>query len=247
MVAARPAGIADTRCLVVGAASGIGDAVATMLSRTGAKFVTADLPTARWTAPRPGERRIDIDVTDHRSVEAAVSTAEHTLSAIDAVVNCAGVLGRVQPSRDESVSEFERIVSVNLTGAFSLSRAVLPRMAHRGYGRLVHISSTAGKEGSAMMTAYSAAKAGILGLVKALAREYATTGVTVNAIAPGTIDTPLIAAMSDEEKAQKKRLIPMGRFGQPEEAAHLIGFVISPAASFTTGSVFDLSGGRATY
>ncbi|WP_028925043.1 SDR family NAD(P)-dependent oxidoreductase [Pseudonocardia acaciae] len=246
---ADPTGLADTRCLVVGAASGIGDAVATLLAgaSAGAEFVAADLPTARWPDPRPGEHRVDIDVTDPSSVDAAVAAAGEALGRIDAVVNCAGVLGRVQPSSHETVQEFERLLAVNLTGAFILSRAVLPAMAARGYGRLVHLSSTAGKEGSAGMTGYSAAKAGVLGLVKALAREYADTGVTVNAIAPGTVETPLIAAMSERQRAEKRRLIPMGRFGLPREAAELIAFVISPQASFTTGAVFDLSGGRATY
>ncbi|MEO3933494.1 SDR family oxidoreductase [Micrococcaceae bacterium Sec7.4] len=134
-----------------------------------------------------------------------------------------------------------------LTGAFIVSQAVLPRMAETGYGRLLHISSTAGKEGVINMPAYSASKAGILGLVKSLAKEFALSGVTVNALAPGNVITPLFDEVPAELQAAQAARIPMGRFGTPAEAASLIEFIISPAASYTTGFVFDLSGGRATY
>ncbi|AXJ11715.1 SDR family oxidoreductase [Arthrobacter sp. PM3] len=236
----------------MGAASGIGQATAERLRASGAAVVGADLPSARWPGGHAGTsgpmgRSLTMDVTDAGSVHSAVTDAVRALGGLDAVVNCAGVLGPVAPAAATSVDDFERILAVNLTGAFAVSRAVLPVMAAAGYGRLVHMSSTAGKEGVINMPAYSASKAGILGLVKSLAKEFALTGVTVNALAPGNVVTPLFQEVPAEQQAAQAAKIPMGRFGTPEEAAALIEFIVSPAASYTTGFVFDLSGGRATY
>lgn len=246
MTRQAPATITGSRCLVVGAASGIGRATASCLRASGAAVVGADLPSATWPG-EAGTSSLAMDVTDPKSVAAAVSAATEDMGGLDAVVNCAGILGPVSPAADMSVEDFERIIRINLTGAFIVSRAVLPRMAEAGYGRLLHISSTAGKEGVANMAAYSASKAGILGLVKSLAKEFALSGVTVNALAPGNVVTPLFAEVPQEQQAAQAAKIPMGRFGTPAEAASLIQFIISPAASYTTGFVFDLSGGRAAY
>lgn len=230
------------RCLVVGAASGIGRAAAARLHRQGDAVLGADVPGASWA---DAIDHLPIDVVDEASVAIAVAAAEERLGGLDVVVNTAGILGAVQPSAAESVAEFERIVRINLTGAFLVSRAVLPGMAERGYGRLVHFSSTAGKEGVAGMTAYSASKAGVMGLVKALAKEYADSGITVNAVAPGKVATPLTAGLPPTE-AELAR-IPLQRYGTAEEAAALVGWIVSPDASYTTGAVYDLSGGRASY
>ena len=240
-----PSTMAESRCLVIGAASGIGRATAARLRASGAAVTGADLPSATWPGG-PGTS-LAMDVTDPASVAAAVSAAAGEMGGLDAVVNCAGILGPVAPAAATSVEDFERIMKINLTGAFIVSQAVLPRMAEAGYGRLLHISSTAGKEGVVNMPAYSASKAGILGLVKSLAKEFALSGVTVNALAPGNVVTPLFAEVPKEQQAAQAAKIPMGRFGTPAEAAALIEFIVSPAASYTTGSVFDLSGGRATY
>lgn len=235
----------NLRCLVVGAASGIGQATAARLSRNGNRVVSADLPSATWPGPDSGQSRLAIDIADPRSVRDAVEQTASLLGGLDVVVNTAGILGKVQPSSEETLDEFARLVSINLTGAFALSQAVLPHLAKDGFGRLIHFSSTAGKEGVPWMTGYSASKAGITGLVKALAKEYATTGVTINAIAPGKIDTPLISGKPPTEADLQR--IPMGRLGTAEEAAALIEYIASPEASYTTGFVFDLSGGRAVY
>ncbi|KIS27647.1 hypothetical protein TV39_09680 [Arthrobacter sp. SPG23] len=237
--------MAESRCLVIGAASGIGRATAARLRASGAAVTGADLRSATWPGG-PGTS-LAMDVTDPASVAAAVSAAAQEMGGLDAVVNCAGILGPVAPAAATSVEDFERIMKINLTGAFIVSQAVLPGMAEAGYGRLLHISSTAGKEGVVNMPAYSASKAGILGLVKSLAKEFALSGVTVNALAPGNVVTPLFAEVPEEQQAAQAAKIPMGRFGTPAEAAALIEFIVSPAASYTTGSVFDLSGGRATY
>jgi NAD(P)-dependent dehydrogenase (short-subunit alcohol dehydrogenase family) len=249
-IAERPAGsIAGYRVLVVGASSGIGRAVVDLLAESGATVAACDLPGATWPTDEPGESvtRFPIDVTDVESVEAAVRSAVADLGGLDAVVNCAGFLGSVVPAAEEPMEQIERLLRVNLLGAFAVSRAVLPVMAANGFGRLVHVASMAGKDGNPQMTGYSASKAGVIGMVKALGKEYADTGVTVNAIAPASIETPLIAGMTPERQEVQRRLVPMGRFGTPAEAAALIRYVISPEASFTTGFVHDLSGGRATY
>ncbi|WP_026556896.1 SDR family NAD(P)-dependent oxidoreductase [Arthrobacter sp. 35W] len=232
-------------CLVVGAASGIGQATAQLLSTKVGRVVGADLPSATWPNAAAQYPQLPIDISDPGSVHEAVEKAISLVGRLDVVINTAGILGKIQPSSEETLEEFERLVRINLVGAFSLSQAVLPVMAANGFGRLVHFSSTAGKEGVAGMTGYSASKAGITGLVKALAKEYATSGVTVNAIAPGKIDTPLVSALPPTEADLQR--IPMHRLGTAEEAAALVEYIISPAASYTTGFIYDLSGGRATY
>lgn len=236
--------LAGTRTLIVGAASGIGHATAAHLRTRGAEVIGADRRSARWKG-QASDDELEIDVTDEQSVAAAIDAAAERMGGLDAVVNTAGILGAVQPSAEESVDQFAQLLAVNLTGAFAVSRCALPLLVKSQHGRLVHFSSTAGKEGVAGMTGYSASKAGVMGLVKALAREYATTPVTVNAIAPGKIDTPLLGGhpLSAADLAR----IPMGRLGTAEEAAALVAYVISPGASYTTGSIFDLSGGRATW
>ncbi|MCP1412362.1 3-oxoacyl-[acyl-carrier protein] reductase [Paenarthrobacter sp. A20] len=186
-----------------------------------------------------------MDITDNQSVQAVVAEVVARLGGLDVVVNTAGILGKIQPSSEESVEEFDLLLRVNLTGAFALSKAVLPVMAENGFGRLIHFSSTAGKEGVPGMTGYSASKAGITGLVKALAKEYAAAGITINAIAPGKIDTPLLNG--EAPTAEDLQKIPMRRLGTAEEAAALVEFIASREASYTTGFVFDLSGGRAVY
>lgn len=239
-----PRSLGDMRCLVVGAASGIGRATFDLLTGSAAHVIAADRPGVRWPGGRD-DSWVPIDVTDEASVRSAVAQAASAAGGLDAVVNTAGVLGAVQPSAAETTEDFEDLLRINLVGAYTLSRAVLPAMAASGFGRLVHFSSTAGKEGVPGMTGYSASKAGVAGMVKALAREYAATGVTVNAIAPGKIHTPLIST-HPPTPADLAR-IPIGRLGTVQEAAALIEYIISPAASYTTGFVFDLSGGRATY
>lgn len=245
----RVSPVGGYRCLVVGAARGIGRATVDLLAASGATVAACDLPGAVWTEadPHAPVKRFAIDLTDRNSVTGTVREAVAHLGGLDAVVNCAGVLGAVHPAAQEPVEQFETLLKTNLVGAFLLSREVLPVMAGAGFGRMVHIASIAGKDGNPRMTGYSASKAGLIGMVKALGREYAATGVTVNAVAPAAIDTPLIEAMTPRQRETQRDLIPMGRAGTADEAAALVRFILSRENSFTTGFVYDLSGGRATY
>jgi 2-dehydro-3-deoxy-L-rhamnonate dehydrogenase (NAD+) len=163
-------------------------------------------------------------------------------------VNCAGITGRTSVTTHEvDVDDFDTVYRVNLRGAFLVSRSVIPRMLPHGYGRLLHVASIAGKEGNAGMLAYSATKAGLIGMVKVMGKEYAETGITVNALAPAVIRTAMVEALPQEQVDYMTSRIPMRRGGELSEAAEMIAWIVSPACSFTTGFTFDLSGGRATY
>ncbi|MBN9177500.1 MAG: SDR family oxidoreductase [Microbacterium sp.] len=233
--------------VVVGASSGMGAAITRRLTADGLAVAALDVVDARW--PDGFDARVTgtIDVTDAAGVEAAIADAVDALGGIEIVVNCAGILGPVTATIDSDQESFERVVRLNLGGAFAVTRSALAHLLPRGSGRIIHIASIAGKEGNPQMAAYSASKAGVIGLVKAVGKEYAASGVTVNAVAPASIETPLILGMSPERRETQKSLIPMGRLGTVDEIAGLVSFIASPASSFTTGFVFDASGGRADY
>ena len=144
-------------------------------------------------------------------------------------------------------ANFDLVFAVNLKGIFNGCRAVLPHMGRRGYGRIVNIASIAGKEGNAGMLAYSSSKAAVIGLTKVIGKEYATTGITCNAVAPAVIRTAMVAAMPAQQVKYMTDKIPMQRTGELREIRDMVAFIASPAASFTTGFCFDLTGGRATY
>jgi 3-oxoacyl-[acyl-carrier protein] reductase len=236
------------RILVVGAASGIGQATAEVLESRGAVVVRADRDAAGLHSAGGDRPGMLVDITEAGIVGPAIDALVDAGGPLDALVNCAGVTGTTNVrSHEVSVEELDAVYAVNLRGAFALSRAVLPHMAERGYGRILHLASIAGKEGNAGMVAYSATKAGLIGMVKTMGKEYATTGVTVNAVAPGVIRTPMVAALPQEQVDYMTAKIPMGRCGTLQEISDLIAWVVSPASSFTTGFTFDLSGGRAVY
>ncbi|MFJ8350731.1 SDR family NAD(P)-dependent oxidoreductase [Streptomyces sp. NPDC094153] len=236
----------EQHAVVVGASSGMGAAIVETLRTQGIKTLALDLTSASWGDEVAGMTG-PVDVTDVASVESALKGAEEAFGAVEIVVNCAGILGPVAPTVETSQETFERIVDLNLGGAFTVTRAALELMLPRGYGRIVHIASVAGKEGNPQMAAYSASKAGVIGMVKAVGKEYAASGVTVNAVAPASVETPLIQGMTPERQEVQKSLIPMHRFGTVQEIAHLVSYIVSPQASFTTGFVYDASGGRADY
>lgn len=252
---ARSTDVSGQVIAVVGAASGIGRATAGRLARAGARVACLDRDADGATATAK-QLRADggtatagrLDVTDEATVRDGLATAESDHGPLHALVNCAGITGQTdRRSHDVDVDDFDAVYRTNLRGAFLLSRAVLPRMVERGYGRVLHVASIAGKEGNAGMVAYSATKAGLIGMVKAQGKEYAETGVTVNALAPAVIRTPMVEAMPQAQVDYMTEKIPMRRLGELAEAAELTTWIVSPACSFTTGFTFDLTGGRAVY
>jgi 3-oxoacyl-[acyl-carrier protein] reductase len=182
------------------------------------------------------------------SVKALVTSVISKHAQIDAVINTAGVVGPTFTKlEDVEWAAFERTVIINLFGTVWLTQAVLPHMKSRKYGRIAHVASIAGKEGNPGMHAYNTSKSGMIGFIKGVAKEVANEGITINALAPGVIRTPMNADTSDETLKYMLAKIPMGRIGEPEETAEMLAFMVSKACSFTTGFTFDASGGRATY
>ena len=236
---------------VVGAASGIGRAAASFLADIGCAVAGLDLAIGglkTLAAEKPAIHVYTVDALNGRSINEGVAAVTRDLGPIDALVNCAGITGTTNiPAHEVPLEDFDRVVALNLRAALSLSQAVLPGMLDRGYGRLLHVASIAGKEGNAGMASYSATKAGLIGLVKSMGKDYAETGVTVNALAPAVIRTPLVEALPQATVDYMTQKIPMRRCGELLEAAACIAWIISPACGFTTGFTFDLSGGRATY
>jgi 3-oxoacyl-[acyl-carrier protein] reductase len=176
-----------------------------------------------------------------------VLAASERTGRVDILVNNAGIAGRSAPCWEITLEEWTQLLHIDLTGVFLGCKTVLPGMIANGYGRIVNIASIAGKEGNPNAVPYSAAKSGVLGLTKAVAKEVATKGVLVNAITPAVIETEILQQVSEEHVRYMTSRIPMGRVGQPREVAELVAWLASDAVTFSTGAVFDISGGRATY
>ena len=254
-----PAGLKTTLtpspAIVVGAASGIGRAAAEFLARKGIAVGCVDRDGAGAEEAAEAIRRsggtaiaATADVTDGATVRPAVERVAREFGPVQALVNCAGVTGKTNVKAHEvDLEDFDAVCRINLRGALVLSQAVLPQMQAQNYGRILHVASIAGKEGNAGMTAYSASKAGLIGLVKSMAKDYAETGITINALAPAVILTPMVEALPQATVDYMTAKIPMRRCGTLEEVSEMIAWIVSPACSFTTGFTFDLSGGRATY
>ena len=187
------------------------------------------------------------DVTKAADVDAAVSRVVDAWGRLDILVNNAGITGRSFPIWELSDEDWRRVIDADLTSVFLCCRAATKVMLRQGSGRIINIASIAGKEGNPTLVPYSAAKAGVIGLTKALAREVCTRGILVHAIAPAVIGTELLQQMEKSTVDLLVSKIPMGRVGRPEEVAALAAWLASDDCSFTTGAVHDLSGGRATY
>jgi 3-oxoacyl-[acyl-carrier protein] reductase len=235
--------------LVTGGASGIGRAVAERLLAGGGRvaILDRDADLLRSVAAELGALPVDADVARSSEVDAAVVRVESELSGLDVLVCSAGIGGESLHTEEVPDDEWERVFAVNCHGVFFCNRAVIPGMKRRGYGRIVNIASIAGKEGNPMAAAYSASKAAVIGLTKAIGKDLVGTGVLANSVAPAVIETPILAQLSQEHIDYMVSRIPLGRLGQPEEAAALIAWLASEEMSFSTGACFDISGGRATY
>ena len=237
--------------IVTGSARGIGKAIAGRLASEGARVVIADIDieTGTETANALGSGAIafPLDVTSDDSWQSCVLTATNAFGGLDILVNNAGIAGRSAPAWELSVEEWKQVIDIDLTGVFLGCRAVVPGMIERGYGRIVNIASIAGKEGNPNASPYSAAKSGVIGLTKSIAKEVATKGIIINAITPAVIETEILKQVSQQHIDYMTSRIPMGRVGQPHEVAALAAFLASSEVTFSTGAVFDLSGGRATY
>ena len=242
----------DQVAIITGGANGIGFAVAQKLISEGAKVVIVDQVKAALTkaAKQLGvaASSVALDVTDAEAVTKAVNKIAKQHGRIDILVNCAGVTGKTNIKTHEvDYENFKFVFEVNVNGSFLMARAVLPHMLKRNYGRIVHIASVAGKDGNAGMLAYSASKAAVIGMAKVQGKEYAESGITVNAFAPAVIRTAMVDALPAQQVTYMTDKIPMKRCGTLDECAHMITFIASPGASFTTGFTFDMTGGRSTY
>ena len=218
MTANREPVLSDRVALVVGGASGIGAAIARAFTAEGALVVVGDRDEAAAVGEAAGHAAVSLDVTDQASVEAAVGEVLSRYGRVDVLVNSAGILTEA-PLVEMSLEQWQETVDVDLTGVFLCCRAVVPQMITQGGGRVINIASQLGIKGGRGLAHYSAAKAGVLGLTKALALEVAEYGVLVNAIAPGPIDTPMVEGISEQWKVAKRAELPLGRFGTPEEVA----------------------------
>lgn len=242
--------LAGQTAIVTGFARGIGRGIAARLASEGCRIVGWDIAPRAFDARAAGfeiHAGRKVDVADHDDVAAAFADAAAQVGRIDIMVNNAGVNGPVKPTWDYSPEEWAHVVAINMTGVFNCCHAAIPHMRANGYGRIVNVASIAGKEGVPNIAPYSASKGGVIAFSKALAKEVVQDGVTVNCIASAMAETDLMNEMTREHIAAMKAKIPMGRFVQIDEIGAMVSFIASPDCSFTTGFVFDLTGGRATY
>jgi NAD(P)-dependent dehydrogenase (short-subunit alcohol dehydrogenase family) len=245
---------ADQVAIVTGAATGIGQAIASRLGGEGARILIVDLDRdeAERAAGELVANGIDVrvqlgDVADPAVAASSVSQALETWGRIDVLVNNAGIGGNVAPIWELPVEEMDRVYRSNLRGVFLFCHEVIPHMMERDYGRIVNIASIAGKEGNPRMVPYSATKAAVIGLTKSVGKELANTGIRVNCITPAVIQTRILDQLTPAQVNYMLERIPMGRTGEVSEVAALVAWLASRECSFSTGAVFDISGGRATY
>lgn len=238
--------------VITGGGDGLGFALAKRLAALGARSALLDFNAEKLkrAVAEIGANASPhtVDVTDDAAVAAAIGAFAEQTGRIDMLVNCAGITGKTNiQSHEVDPADFERVYRVNVLGCLTTFRAVVPRMLERDYGRVLHIASISGKEGNAGMLAYSSSKAAVIGMTKVQGKEYARTGITINAIAPAVIRTEMVAKLPEEQVRYMTDKIPMNRCGTLEEFVAAALFILSPQNSFSTGFTFDLSGGRAVY
>ncbi|MDP2781557.1 SDR family NAD(P)-dependent oxidoreductase [Devosia sp.] len=237
--------------VVTGGAQGLGFAIAQRLVDSGARVslwdVDADRLSQATLALGAAASSMVVDITDYPGLVQAHAAAEREIGPVSILVNSAGIAGSNASVEDYDPEEWRRVVEINLNGTFYVNKAVVTAMKARNYGRIVNIASVAGKEGNPNLSAYSAAKAGVIGLTKSLGKELARFDIAVNAITPATARTRILDTLTPEFIDYMLVRIPRGRFLEVDEAAAMVAWLVSKDNSFTTASVFDLSGGRTTY
>jgi NAD(P)-dependent dehydrogenase (short-subunit alcohol dehydrogenase family) len=238
------------RAIVTGGASGLGKAAAARIVAEGGQVSLWDLNAETLSAAADeigAAHTVALDVSDPNAVADAARAAKEALGGLDILIASAGITGATVPVKDFPIDSWRRVIDINLNGVFYCCRAVVPYLLENGYGRIVNVASVAGKEGNPNASAYSASKAGVIGLTKSLGKELATSGVIVNSLTPATFESPILAQMPQSQVDYMRSKIPMGRLGEVDESAAMVCFMASEECSFTTASTFDTSGGRTTY
>jgi len=241
---------AGRNAIVTGGASGLGEEVARRIVAEGGKVALWDLNADGLEAARArvGAAHVEaVDVSDPAAVAAAADRTAAALGKVDILVCSAGITGATVPVQEFPIDSWQRVIDINLNGLFYCNRAVVPHLLANGYGRIVNVSSVAGKEGNPNASAYSASKAGVIGFTKSLGKELAGKGVIANALTPATFESPILAQLPQSQVDYMRSKIPMGRLGEVAESAAMICFMASEECSFTTASTFDTSGGRTTF
>ena len=241
---------AGRTAVITGGASGLGKAVAARIVAEGGKVSLWDLDAAALTeavAEVGASHSVALDVSDQAAVAAAAKDANTALGKIDVLVASAGITGATAPVHEYPLDSWRRVIDINLNGLFYCCREVVPFMIAGGYGRIVNVASVAGKEGNPNASAYSASKAGVIGLTKSLGKELATKGIIANALTPATFESPILEQLPQSQVDYMRGKIPMGRLGEIHESAAMVCFMASEECSFTTAATFDTSGGRTTF
>ena len=236
--------------IVTGGASGLGLLTARRILEEGGRVSLWDLGAEALSQAKEklGDvHTVQLSVANHDQVVTAARQSHAALGKIDILVNCAGITGATAPVKDYPVESWLSVLDVNLNGTFYCCREVVPLMITNGYGRIVNIASVAGKEGNPNASAYSASKAGVIGLTKSLGKELATSGILVNCITPATFESPILDQLPKSQIDYMRSRIPMGRLGEAAESAALVCWLASEECSFSTAATFDISGGRTTY
>jgi 3-oxoacyl-[acyl-carrier protein] reductase len=245
-----PNRFAGRTAVITGGASGLGKAVAARIVAEGGQVCLWDLDAdgLKAAAAEVGAKHVvALDVSDQIAVSAAAKAANQALGRIDILVASAGITGATAPVHEYPLDSWRRVIDINLNGLFYCCREVAPFMIANGYGRIVNVASVAGKEGNPNASAYSASKAGVIGLTKSLGKELATKGVIANSLTPATFESPILEQLPQSQVDYMRGKIPMGRLGEIHESAAMVCFMASEECSFTTGATFDTSGGRTTF